>query len=174
VWLVRFIPRKKGIGRPRYFWYKSVPFCIFGIENVKKIVACWLFDAYRTEPLPLNLLCFFPRNFFAIVFFRFWIQSPSIKVWVDPRNLYARRNKDENRLRGIQKLVCSLLSRKLSVTRDRCYDFFNIFAKKIGEKLAFLTRNKAKLCKNLIITLVFDKTPIFSPKIVENRRKLWS
>jgi hypothetical protein len=31
--------------------------------------------------------------------------------------------------------------------RDRCYDFVNIFAKKIAKKLAFLTRNKAKLCK---------------------------
>jgi hypothetical protein len=35
-----------------------------------------------------------------------------------------------------------------------------------------LTGNKAKLCKNLIITLAFEKTPIFSPKIVKNRRKL--
>jgi hypothetical protein len=39
--------------------------------------------------------------------------------------------------------------------------------------MAFLNQNKAKLCKNFIITLVFDlKTPIFSPKLVENRRKL--
>jgi hypothetical protein len=33
--------------------------------------------------------------------------------------------------------------------------------------LAFLTQNKAKICKILIITLVFEKkTPIFAPKIV--------
>jgi hypothetical protein len=57
-------------------------------------------------------------------------------------------------------------------TWDRCYDFLNILAEKFSKKMAFLTQNKAKLCKNLIITLVFDKTPIFSPKIVENRRKL--
>jgi hypothetical protein len=45
--------------------------------------------------------------------------------------------------------------------------------KKLAEKLAFLTRNKAKLCKKLIITLVFEKNANFfaenvrkSPKIV--------
>jgi hypothetical protein len=58
-------------------------------------------------------------------------------------------------------------------TRDRCYDFLNIFAKKFCEKKsAFLTQNKAKLCKILIITLVFEKNANFSPKIAENRRKL--
>jgi hypothetical protein len=40
---------------------------------------------------------------------------------------------------------------------DRCYNFLNISAK----KLAFFTQNKAKLCKNFSITLVFEKTPIF-------------
>jgi hypothetical protein len=51
---------------------------------------------------------------------------------------------------------------------------FKIFLpKNSAKKLAFLTQIKAKLCKILIITLVFmRKTPIFSPKIVENRRKL--
>jgi hypothetical protein len=58
------------------------------------------------------------------------------------------------------------------VTRDRCYEFLNIIAKKMAKILAFLTQIKAKLCKNLIITLVFEKTPIFSPKIVKNNRKL--
>jgi hypothetical protein len=51
---------------------------------------------------------------------------------------------------------------------DRCYDFFNIFAKKIGEKMAFLTQNKAKLCKIFIITLVFEKNANF---LAENGRK---
>jgi hypothetical protein len=44
---------------------------------------------------------------------------------------------------------------------------------KIAKKLAFLTQSKAKLCKILIITLVFEKNAIFfaenwqkSPKIV--------
>jgi hypothetical protein len=44
---------------------------------------------------------------------------------------------------------------------DRCYDFCNIFTKKFGEKLAFLTQNEAKLWKNLIITLVFEKNANF-------------
>jgi hypothetical protein len=48
-----------------------------------------------------------------------------------------------------------------------------IFCRKIQQKImAFLTQNKAKLCKILIITLVLRKTPIFLPKSVENRRKL--
>jgi hypothetical protein len=44
--------------------------------------------------------------------------------------------------------------------------FKNIFAEKKCEKLAFLTQNKAKLCKFLIITLVFEKNAFFSQKIV--------
>jgi hypothetical protein len=44
--------------------------------------------------------------------------------------------------------------------------------KKFAKKLAFFAQNKAKYCKNLIITLIFEKTPIFSPKIGKNRRKL--
>jgi hypothetical protein len=32
---------------------------------------------------------------------------------------------------------------RFGATRDRCYDFINIFAKKIAKKLAFLTQNKA-------------------------------
>jgi hypothetical protein len=55
---------------------------------------------------------------------------------------------------------------------DRCYDFLNIFAKKFGKKLAFLTQNKAELCKILNITLVFEKKLHFLPKIVKNLRKL--
>jgi hypothetical protein len=61
-----------------------------------------------------------------------------------------------------------------SGTRDRCCDFLNIFAKKFSKKLAFLTQNKAKLCKILIITLVLEKNAIFSAKIGKNRWKLWS
>jgi hypothetical protein len=51
---------------------------------------------------------------------------------------------------------------------DRCYDFLNIFAEKFCKKLAFLAQNKAKLCKNRIITLVFEKNAIF---FAENWRK---
>jgi hypothetical protein len=56
--------------------------------------------------------------------------------------------------------------------RDRCYDFFNIFAKKLAKKWRFFNLIKAKLCKKLIISLVFGKTPFFPLKIAENRRKL--
>jgi hypothetical protein len=50
---------------------------------------------------------------------------------------------------------------------------FKIFSpKNSAKKLAFLTQSKAKLCKIVIITLVFEKNANFSPKIVKNRRKL--
>jgi hypothetical protein len=50
---------------------------------------------------------------------------------------------------------------------------FKIFLlKKSAKKLAFLPENKAKLFKNLIITMVFVKNVNFLPKIVKNRRKL--
>jgi hypothetical protein len=45
--------------------------------------------------------------------------------------------------------------------------FFNIFAEKFSEKM-FLTQNKGKLCKILIITLVFEKNANF---FTENCRK---
>jgi hypothetical protein len=50
---------------------------------------------------------------------------------------------------------------------------FKIFSpKNSAKKLSFLTQNKAKVCKILIITLVFEKNGNFLPKIGENRRKL--
>jgi hypothetical protein len=55
---------------------------------------------------------------------------------------------------------------------DRCYGFKNIFAEKFRQKIGILTQNKAKLCQNLIITLVFEKNANFLPKIGKNRRKL--
>jgi hypothetical protein len=58
------------------------------------------------------------------------------------------------------------------LSRDRRYDFFNIFAENFSEKIGVLTQNKAKLCKILIITLVFEKNAIFFrrklSKIAEN------
>jgi hypothetical protein len=46
-------------------------------------------------------------------------------------------------------------------------------AKNIVEKIGFLTQNKAKLFKTLIITLLFfeKNANFFSQKIGENRRK---
>jgi hypothetical protein len=45
-----------------------------------------------------------------------------------------------------------------SVTRDRCYDFLNIFAEKFWEKnWRFWLKTKLNFEKKLIITLVFEK-----------------
>jgi hypothetical protein len=68
----------------------------------------------------------------------------------------------------------NLLVRKYTIWQpwDRCYDVSNIFAKKFGEKLAFLTQNKAKLCKILIITLVFEKRQIFRQKLSNIAEKM--
>jgi hypothetical protein len=44
---------------------------------------------------------------------------------------------------------------------------FKYFRRKKCEKLAFMTQNKAKLCKIVIITLVFDKNAIFRRKSAE-------
>jgi hypothetical protein len=44
--------------------------------------------------------------------------------------------------------------------------FFKYFRRKIQrKKLAFLTQNKAKLCKILIVTLAFEKNAIFCRKL---------
>jgi hypothetical protein len=49
----------------------------------------------------------------------------------------------------------------------------NIFGKK-WRSIRVFTQNKAKLCKILIITLIFEITVNFFAEIVENRRKLRS
>jgi hypothetical protein len=46
--------------------------------------------------------------------------------------------------------------------------FRRIFRRK---KLGFLTQSKAKLCKILIVTLVFEKNANFLQKIDKNHRK---
>jgi hypothetical protein len=70
-------------------------------------------------------------------------------------------------------------SNVLSESWDRCYDFLRYFRRKIQPKKnwRFWFKNKAKLCKIVIITLVFEKNANFfaencrqSPKI----GKLWS
>jgi hypothetical protein len=65
----------------------------------------------------------------------------------------SRTNFDQN--------IISIRRTDVHQIRDRCYDFKNIFAQKVANKLAFLTQNKAKLCKILIITLVFEKNANF-------------
>jgi hypothetical protein len=56
-------------------------------------------------------------------------------------------------------------------TRDRCYDFKNIFAEIFGEKLAFLTQIKAKLCKIFIKTLDFEKNANFFTENCQKTQK---
>jgi hypothetical protein len=52
-------------------------------------------------------------------------------------------------------------------TRDRCYGFGKKFCQKfLKKKLAFLTQIKAKSCKNLILTLVFEANVNFSIVII--------
>jgi hypothetical protein len=46
------------------------------------------------------------------------------------------------------------------------------FAKISAKKLAFLTQNKAKLCKSLIITLVFEKNANFFAEKCQKSQKI--
>jgi hypothetical protein len=55
---------------------------------------------------------------------------------------------------------------------DRCYDFLNIFAEKFSEKIGVFDSRQSQILKKIIITLVFEKPPFFSPKIGEKSRKL--
>jgi hypothetical protein len=50
--------------------------------------------------------------------------------------------------------------------------FKNIFAEKNAKKLAFLTQKKAKLCKFLIITLVFEKNANFFAENWQKSQKI--
>jgi hypothetical protein len=43
------------------------------------------------------------------------------------------------------------------VTRDRCYDFKNIFAEKFSEKIGDFVSKQSQSLKKLIITLIFEK-----------------
>jgi hypothetical protein len=47
-----------------------------------------------------------------------------------------------------------------------------IFSQTMAKNVAFLTQNKAKLCKNLIITLVFEKNANFSAEICQKSQKI--
>jgi hypothetical protein len=50
--------------------------------------------------------------------------------------------------------------------------FKNIFGEKFSEKTSFFTQNKAKLCKNLIITLVFEKNASFFRRKLAKSQKI--
>jgi hypothetical protein len=73
--------------------------------------------------------------------------------------------------RHVQARLALLICRKQRPNMGPGTDvvfFKNIFAEKNCENLAFLTPNKAKLCKILITTLVFEKSANF---FAENCRK---
>jgi hypothetical protein len=56
----------------------------------------------------------------------------------------------------------------LSVAWDRCYDFKNIFAKKISEKIGVFAQNTTSFWKKLTITLVFEyKSQFFRRKLAK-------
>jgi hypothetical protein len=64
---------------------------------------------------------------------------------------------------------CHFFPQKLQFRQiwDRCYDFKNIFDKNFSKNIGVLfAQTSASFCKNVIITLVFEKNGIFS------RRKL--
>jgi hypothetical protein len=85
-------------------------------------------------------------------------------------------HRTKSRMKSSKKFGSEFLRRgyvSAFISRDRCYDFKNIFAEFFCEKMAFVTQNKGKFWKKLIITLVFKKNANFfaenwkkSPKIV--------
>jgi hypothetical protein len=73
--------------------------------------------------------------------------------------------------------ILTLAARCRTTRRDTnfhrsCYDFLNIFADKFSEKIAFLTQNKAKFCKKIIITLIFKTNANFFAENWENSQKI--
>jgi hypothetical protein len=52
--------------------------------------------------------------------------------------------------------------------RDQCYDFLNIFGKKISEKFPFFTQNKAKLWKIIYHNMgLWEKRQFFRRKLAK-------
>jgi hypothetical protein len=61
---------------------------------------------------------------------------------------------------------------KIGPIWDRCYDFKIFSPKNSAKNLAFFTKNKAELCKILIITLVFEKNAIFFAENWQKSQKI--
>jgi hypothetical protein len=57
---------------------------------------------------------------------------------------------------------------------DRCYDFKKFSPKNLAKILAFFAQTTASFAKIWSKHWFLRKTPIFSPQIGTNRRKLWS
>jgi hypothetical protein len=58
------------------------------------------------------------------------------------------------------------------VTRDRCYDFLNVFAEKFSEKIGVSVSKQSQILKKLIITLVFEKNANFFAKNCRKSQKI--
>jgi hypothetical protein len=57
-------------------------------------------------------------------------------------------------------------------SRDRCYDFLNIFAETFGDKIGVLYTKQSKLLKKLIIPLVFEKNANFFTEDWQKSQKI--
>jgi hypothetical protein len=75
--------------------------------------------------------------------------------------------------RGYEPTIFSFIRRRRSVPPGTDVMIFKRFSpKNSAKKLAFLTQNKAKLCKNLIITSVFEKNANFFAENWEKSQKI--
>jgi hypothetical protein len=57
----------------------------------------------------------------------------------------------------VKKFAKPAPSASAKVIWDRCYDFKNIFAEKFCKNIAVFAQTTASFCKNVIITLIFEK-----------------
>jgi hypothetical protein len=55
---------------------------------------------------------------------------------------------------------------------DRCYDFLNIFAENFSENIGVFALTTASFCKNVIITLVFEKNANFFAENWQKSQKI--
>jgi hypothetical protein len=76
-----------------------------------------------------------------------------VKKSVSPERFFLRR---------ISFAFCQI------TTRDRCYEFLNNFLEKISESMVVFDQTTASFCKNVIITLGFEKNANF---LAENWQK---
>jgi hypothetical protein len=65
----------------------------------------------------------------------------------------------------------SICQHSIRIFWDRCYDFENIFAENFGENIGVFAQTSASFCKNLIITLVFEKNANLFAEICQKSQK---
>jgi hypothetical protein len=140
---------------------KSNKLNIFVIINICKLVfvtfgriGTWAPTCALHKMFIFNDFCRFPCTKSAIGIYSWW-HSHFVRTFGPGCKEYFLWN-----IQWIEK--------NPSIIRDRCYDFLNIFAKRSAKKSAFFTQNNAKLFKNWIITLVFEKNANF---LTENCQK---